>query len=112
MTRKVKEMCSALKAKGFREDKTHHKAYWLFVDGKKTSIKTFFSHGANEYGANLLAKVRKQMKLSSNSEFDQFMDCEMDGVKYLERLKTLGAVVVDKESKVSPSVQKNQKSRG
>jgi hypothetical protein len=38
--------------------------FWLVVDGKKTAIRTRFSHGAREYGDALLGAVANQMKLT------------------------------------------------
>src|SRR3972149_3791095 len=55
--RKTKVIRAALLKKGFIGDETHHEIFWLVVDGKKTSIRTRISHGAKEYGDELLALV-------------------------------------------------------
>jgi DNA-binding phage protein len=58
--------------------------FWLVVDGRKTSIRTRLSHGAAEYGGNLLALIARQVGLS-RQELYRLVDCPMDGEK-LKRL--------------------------
>lgn len=99
MIRKVKDMRSALESKGFRKDDRSHHVYWLFIDGRKSSVRTFFSHGESEYGDSLLGKVRKQMHLAG-AEFNQFMDCHMTGDAYVQHLKQANIVVLPKTQAV------------
>lgn len=82
--RKTKAIRAALMKKGFIADDTHHEMFWLVVDGKKTSIRTRISHGAKEYGDELLALVARQVGLN-NQELYRLIDCPMDG----ERLTIL-----------------------
>lgn len=82
--RKTKTIRAALMKKGFIADDTHHEMFWLVVGGKKTSIRTRISHGAKEYGDELLALVARQVGLN-NQELYRLIDCPMDG----ERLTIL-----------------------
>lgn len=82
--RKTKAIRAALMKKGFIADDTHHEMFWLVVDGKKTSIRTRISHGAKEYGDELLALVARQVGLNKQ-ELYRLIDCPMDG----ERLTSL-----------------------
>jgi len=59
---KRKDIESALLKKGFKRDNTHHEYLWLYVDGRKTRVRTFLSYGLTEYGEDLLAKVKKQLR--------------------------------------------------
>lgn len=90
--RKVNKLSKVLAKKGFVKDpeKDHHKFYYLYVDGKKTHIHTYLSHGINEYGNELMAEIKKQLKFKSSNDCDRFFDCPMTKEKYIEHLKTNG----------------------
>ena len=82
--RKTRTMRAAFLSKGFIADETHHEMFWLVIGGKKTSIRTRISHGAKEYGDQLLPLISRQIGLKI-SELYCLVDCPMDG----EKLKTL-----------------------
>ena len=82
--RKTKVIRAALAKKGFIAADTHHEMFWLVVEGKKTSVRTRISHGAKEYGDELLALVARQVGLGKQ-ELYRLIDCPMDG----EKLKAL-----------------------
>jgi hypothetical protein len=77
-------MRTAFLSKGFIPDETHHEMFWLVIGGKKTSIRTRISHGATEYGDQLLTLMSRQIGLSK-TELYRLVDCPMDG----EKLRTL-----------------------
>ena len=77
--------------KGFRRDDTHHRAYWLYVNGRKSAIRTRISHGAAEYDANLLGQVKRQLRLT-NPQFEDFVACPLDAEGYLQILRDRGFV--------------------
>jgi len=89
--RKTKVIRAALLKKGFIGDETHHEIFWLVVDGKKTSIRTRISHGAKEYGDELLALVARQVGLS-RQELYRLIDCPMDGQKLRALLVERGRI--------------------
>jgi len=89
--RKTKVIRAALMKKGFIADDTHHEMFWMVVDGKKTSIRTRISHGAKEYGDELLALVARQVGLSKQ-ELNRLIDCPMDGRKLRALLVERGRI--------------------
>lgn len=84
---KATEISSSLKKKGFEEKTGDHFFYILYVDGKKTKIRTKISHGIKEYGISLLRLVWRQLKLDKRG-FQDLVECPMsyeDYVEYLEK---------------------------
>jgi len=61
-TYKTRKIESALSKKGFQlRESSHHKKWTLFVDGKKTAVYTWISHGLKEYGDSLLREMKKEL---------------------------------------------------
>jgi hypothetical protein len=89
--RKTKAIRAALLKKGFVADDTHHEMFWLVVDGKKTSARTRISHGAKEYGDELLALVARQVGLGKQ-EMYRLIDCPMGGEKLRALLVERGRI--------------------
>jgi len=90
--RKTKELQRVLQAKGFElnPDKAHHQYYFLVVEGKKTAIKTYFSHNGADYGVNLMQQVKKQLKFQDTKKAEDFFDCPMSAEQYVAMLRELG----------------------
>ena len=92
--RKTKNIKKALKDKGFSKmsskEKSHHEFYYLMVDGKKSNIKTFFSHGKEEYGDSLMSKIKKELKFKETSKAEEFFDCTLSGSDYIKMLEMNG----------------------
>lgn len=84
MPRKRRDIENALKAKGFREEVSHHRYYKYFVDNKFTGAYTYTSTGTKhkEYDDSLLARMVKQLKLNSRQELCDLIDCPMDEEQY------------------------------
>ena len=82
-------MIAALARKGFRRRDTHHIVLQLYVDGRRTEIRTHFSHGEREYGDLLLGKVRSQL-CRDKATFDALKDCPLDGGGYVTHLRENG----------------------
>lgn len=78
-THKTREIVSSFTKKGFnpKKGKSKHIKYTLYVNGKKTSIFTWISHGLDEYDDQLLNAMRKELRLESNQELDDLIDCPM-----------------------------------
>lgn len=92
-TYKVKDISSALKKKGFSENRKKHHIYYIFYDGgKKTEVYTFISHGESEYGDGLLSKVKRQLCLESKTEFNDFIECPMTKEQYRDLLLERGYI--------------------
>ena len=90
--RKTKDLQRVLQAKGFvcHPEKAHHQFYYLVVDGKKTAIKTYFSHGLREYGDTLMQQVKKQLRFPETRQVEDFFDCPLTGEMYVALLRTAG----------------------
>lgn len=92
--RKVKELIKVLKKKGFElnPEKNDHNFFFLIVDGKKTSVNTFFSHGKSEYGDSLMLKIKNQLRFQNTKTAEDFFDCPLSKEKYIELLRVQGDI--------------------
>jgi len=93
-TRSSGDIISTLKKKGFvlNPDKGSHKFFYLEVDGKKTGIFTFVSHGSKDYDKHLLSQIKKQLKFTENTKMDAFFECHMSGADYIDMLRKAGVL--------------------
>jgi len=86
-TYKTADFESALKEKGFKENRrTRHKKYRFYYKGKKTSVITYTSHGEKEFGESILRQRREQMKLRKKQEVIDFIKCPLDKNDYTKIL--------------------------
>lgn len=83
---KTKEIEKALCSKGFEVNKTHHRMLRLYVNGRKSNIRTKLSHGLKEYNDSLLGELRKQLKLDNKEQLKDLIKCPMSKEKYIELL--------------------------
>jgi hypothetical protein len=64
MPRKVRQVISALKSKGFTEDREGHHIFLIYetIEGRRSSIRTRVSHqsGGSDIADNLLGAMAKQ----------------------------------------------------
>lgn len=89
--RQTRQIRTALLNKGFAEDETHHHVFFLVVNGKRTSIRTYYSQGEKECCDWLQGQMARQLKLS-RKEFDDLINCPLKRETYLELLKERGAL--------------------
>lgn len=87
--RKATDMARMLLKKGFRETSSHHRMFRLYIGEQGTNVTTYLSHGAKEYGKELMSKVRDQMNLTGK-ETDDFFDCTMTGADYATLMQQRG----------------------
>lgn len=86
---KTRKIDSALISKGFvKNEKKKHIFYFLYIDGKKTQIRTKLSHGSNEYNDSLLSAIRKQLKFNNKEELEEFIECTKSLEQYIKRLES------------------------
>lgn len=83
---KTDKISSSLLRKGVIARESHHTYYILFVDGKKTSIRTRISHGSKKYGRNLLSTMRRQLGLDCMDELKDLINCPMSSSDYVRLL--------------------------
>jgi len=90
-TCKARDIEAALIKKGFVHKDTHHRMFYLRVNGKITGVHTFMSHGQMDYSADLLAKMKNQLHLSGK-EFTALVQCPLTGERYLRLLIERGVI--------------------
>ncbi len=90
-TYRTREIKQALLSKGFQESTTDHYVYHLWVNDRKSSVRTHVSFGAKEYGDPLLGFMAKQLKLR-RSELDDLIKCPITKEQYLSLLVKRGHV--------------------
>jgi len=85
---------SSLLSKGFIREDTHHRYFYHEINGKRTGISTYTSHGSKpkEYDDNLLKMMKKQMKLDSIGQVRDLLLCPMSGNDYNQKLKDKGII--------------------
>lgn len=83
----------ALLSKGFREKSTSHAYYYLYVDGRKTSVFTYLSHGSGykDYSDSLVREVCHQLGLVKK-EFLQLVECPLTYEQYVVILRQRGRI--------------------
>lgn len=93
--RKPLDIEKALLQKGFiKESDSHHHYYYLKVNGKKTDLYTYLSHGkkSKDYGKKLMNKVKSQLRFTDSSKAELFLDCPMTEAQYIAMLLELDAI--------------------
>lgn len=87
--RKTEDIADCLLRKGFQRANRDHVFFFLFVNGKKTNIRTKISHGSTECGANLLSIMANQLQLKSQ-ELEALLDCPLSEEQYIDLLRQRG----------------------
>lgn len=93
MPRATRDVEKALSKKGFTlvADKDHN-YYYVYKNGKKTSVNTKVSHGYHkDISDGLLNQMRKQIRLPKH-EFEEYMNCTFSKEQYLEFLENNGHI--------------------
>lgn len=89
--RKTSELLRALERKGFRLEDRDHVYCYLYVDGKRSPIRTKVSHGHKDYGPRLQSEMAWQLHLS-NRDFEALINCPLSYEHYVEMLRRAGAL--------------------
>jgi CRISPR-associated protein Cas8b1/Cst1 subtype I-B len=78
---------------GFREKIAKHDYYYLYLNGKKSSIFTFLSQGSGyrEISDELVSAIAHQIRLTKK-EFLDFVKCTLTPEKYFELLRQRGEI--------------------
>jgi hypothetical protein len=84
----ARDFKSALNKKGFiLERRTTDEIYFLYYQGKRTSVHTKVSMGKGEDLRDaLLTKIRRQLQLDTASQLQDFINCPMTGDAYAQLL--------------------------
>jgi hypothetical protein len=92
------EIDSALLRKGFRKHENDHAYYLLYVDGKRTSIRTKLSHGSKtKYDDGLLSIIKRQLKMPNLQFLVEFVQCKKREEDYVTHLKEKEGILFSSE---------------
>jgi len=81
--------------KGFvKDDSPHHRYFHHEVDGKRTGLYTYTSHGSShdEYDDGLVKFIKKQLKLNTIKQTKDLLKCPMSGDEYNQILRDNGDI--------------------
>jgi len=92
-TRKIDKVYSNLCRKGFVKRETHHTVLELRIDGQRTNIYTYMSHGSKEIDNYLIREMSEQLKVNKK-EFLEFIDCVMTQEEYVDILKNGNKLII------------------
>ncbi|MGE5630749.1 MAG: hypothetical protein ACM3TR_06570 [Caulobacteraceae bacterium] len=81
-TAKTRDVKGSLLRKGFKEDNNDHKFYHLYVNDKRTSVRTKISHGETEIDSYILNQMAKQVCLT-NEQFEDLINCPLSYNDYV-----------------------------
>jgi len=78
--------------KGFEVNRSGHHIYFHHtLNGKKTGPYTYVSHGSKyrtiDSKGGIITSMKKQLKLSTNSQVADLVNCPMDGQEYVRVLQ-------------------------
>lgn len=85
-TLKTREIKANLCKKGFDPDDNNHKKLNYRPFGKKTKIRTVYSHGKSEIGEPLISLMAKEVGLTKQ-QFVELVSCTLSGEDYYELVK-------------------------
>lgn len=85
---KTKDIKSNLCKKGFELDPNNHNKLNYRPDGKKTRIRTLYSHGKSEVGDSLIGMMARQTRLSI-SDFKRLVECTLSKEEYYDKVKDI-----------------------
>jgi len=92
-TRKISKVHSNLCKKGFEMKETHHTILELKVNGHRTNIYTYVSHGSNEIDDYLIGEMSRQLKMNKK-DFLEFVDCTMTQDEYVSLLRKNNKLII------------------
>jgi len=92
--KKTKTLISKFKKKGFIKDGStrKHNYYYLYVNDKKTSIRTTFSNSSKwkEYDEGSINLKKKDLHLDNKKQLNDFIECPLSIPEYLQFLRDKG----------------------
>jgi hypothetical protein len=90
-TKTTQKIRQSLTKKGFAEDITHHRMFWLYINDKRTNIRTRFSHGEKECGDYRLGQIAQELRLNKQ-ELENLINCPMSQETYIQILESKGEI--------------------
>lgn len=86
---KARDVLKGLERKGFSQSESDHSFMVLYVNGKKTPIRTRVSHGSDEIDDHLIHLMSRQLWLDKK-KFMELIDCPFTFPEYLKELEGQG----------------------
>jgi predicted RNA binding protein YcfA (HicA-like mRNA interferase family) len=102
---KVRDIVSALLAKGFARSNRDHNYFFYYFNQKKSRIYTKISHGETDIDPHLISQMSKQISLTTK-QFKQFVDCPLTAEAYKEHL--LARRLISEEPHADESIATRQ----
>ncbi len=87
---KRQDVVKTLPKKGFTKESRHHIYFYHRVGGKETGPFTKVSHSGKEISDSLITPMRKQLKLDTNRQVRELIECPMSRDDYTNFLKQKG----------------------
>ncbi|MFQ5810078.1 MAG: hypothetical protein ACE5JM_10710 [Armatimonadota bacterium] len=85
----------SLRRKGFRLETRRHRVYHFYHAGKKPPIFRLISHGQREIPEGLLGRMRLQLRLATNQQVRDLLECPIEHADYLRILRDRGVDPLD-----------------
>ncbi len=82
----AKKVEKALEKVGYINENGDHNRYRLYIDGKRTDIRTKTSHNGQDIGDDLIASMARQIHLSKR-DFIKLVNGHISKDEYIEILK-------------------------
>ena len=92
MPLKRQDIIKVLPKKGFAEESRHHIYFHHRLDGRETGPFTKVSHSGKEISDSLITPMRKQLRLDTNRQVRELIECPMSGDNYTTFLKKKGII--------------------
>jgi hypothetical protein len=85
---------AALTRKGFRPERhTAHDIYYYYHNGRRTAVWTKLSQGKSEDLRDPILKlIRGQLRLDTNAQLSDFIECPLTAEDYLRHLLDKGVL--------------------
>lgn len=91
MVFKSKDVEKSLTKKGFKKEPRDHYYFVLYVDGKRTKVKTKLSHNGQDIDDYLIKNMSKQVHLDK-VKFCDLINCPLSENEYKKILKENGVI--------------------
>jgi hypothetical protein len=96
-TPSLRQVRKALSDKGYRKAENDHEYYWFYDGERQTGIFTKVSHrpdGSDLY-QNEVSGMKRQMCMSSQKQFLEYISCTMSLAQYRAHLVQVGQLIVN-----------------
>jgi predicted RNA binding protein YcfA (HicA-like mRNA interferase family) len=90
---KTNDILHGLEKKGFIRSEGDHSHFVLYLNGKKTFIRTKVSHGSSEIGDHLISLMSWQLNLDKK-KFMDLIYCPLTLDAYIKELESQGIRVL------------------